>query len=107
MSAVTDELARLRRNYAARFLRYLVRRDESALLAAYELGRAALPAGVSLLDLVAVHHAVLLDALRDTAIDELPDVAGAAATFLLEVLASYEMARRPVGRPAPGPRRTD
>ncbi len=99
------ELARLRQNYGATFLRYLGRRNEPALLAAYVLGREGLSAGVSVLEVVQVHHAVLLDVLRDGDAAELPDVAGAAATFLLEVLASFEMARpavgpRPPARPA-------
>ncbi len=107
-----DDLARLRQNYGVEFLRYLNRRDEPALLSAYELGRGGLISGVTLLDLVQIHHAVLVETLRGTSSSELPDVAGAAATFLTEVLASFEMSRRAVleraaaEHPADPPRRS-
>ncbi|WP_369133116.1 phosphatase RsbU N-terminal domain-containing protein [Modestobacter sp. I12A-02662] len=82
------------RDYRAAFLRYLARREESALNAGYEIGRAALQAGLGLLDLVRVHHDVLIEVLADTAAEEGPAVAGAASDFLLEVLSSYEMVQR-------------
>jgi Phosphoserine phosphatase RsbU, N-terminal domain len=85
----------LARDYRAAFLRHLARRDESGLHAGYELGRSALGGDVSLLDLVRVHHDVLVLVLRDTPADEVPSVAEAASDFLLEVLASYDMSRRP------------
>jgi hypothetical protein len=91
---MTDQLVRLHQNYRARFLRYLGRRDELALWSAYELGREGLSSGVSLLDVVQIHHRVLVDVLRDTGGTQLQDVAEAATTFLLEVLASFEMTRR-------------
>jgi S-adenosylmethionine:diacylglycerol 3-amino-3-carboxypropyl transferase len=90
----------LRRDYRAAFLRHLARREESALHAGYQLGRAALAADVSLLEMVRVHHDVLVEVLRGTPADEVPAVAEAASDFLLEVLASYEMSqRRSPGRP--------
>ena len=58
-----DALLRLRRNYAAAFARHLFHRDEAALSAAYELGRHSLETGVSLLDVVQIHHTVLIEAL--------------------------------------------
>lgn len=91
---MTDKLYRLRQNYRAGLLRYLSRRDEPALSSAYELGRKGLSDGVSLLDVVQIHHYVLVDVLRDTGVGDLPDVADAAADFLVEVLASFEMTRR-------------
>lgn len=84
--------ARLRQNYAAAFTRFLLRRDEAALAAAYELGRHGLESGVSLLHIVQVHHAVLVDALPG--IEGPQELADAAAGFLVEVLASYDMAQR-------------
>ena len=54
---VTSDLARLRQSYRVGFLRYLSRRDELTLHTAYELGRRGLATGVSLLDLVQIHHA--------------------------------------------------
>jgi len=91
---VADPLSRLRQDYAAAFVRYLSRRDEAALRAAYETGRSALSAGITLLDVVQVHHAVLLGELR-AARDpgELQEVGDLAAAFLVEVLAPYEMTR--------------
>ncbi len=91
----TDRLSRLRQDYAATFLRYLSRRDEAALWSAYELGRSRLSAGVSLLDIVQVHHAVLVDGLCSAqSAAEVEELANDAATFLGEVLASFEMTQR-------------
>jgi hypothetical protein len=84
----------LARDYRAAFLRHLARRDESGLTAGYELGRTALAGDTSLLDVVRVHHDVLVGVLRESPADEVPDVAEAASDFLLEVLASYDMSRR-------------
>ena len=83
---------RLRQNYAAAFARFLFHRDEAALSAAYELGRRALESGVSLLDVVQIHHAVVIDALPG--LEGPQELAEAAATFLAEVLASFDMAQR-------------
>jgi S-adenosylmethionine:diacylglycerol 3-amino-3-carboxypropyl transferase len=81
------------RDYRTTFLRYLPRREESAMHAGYELGRAALASGRSLLDVVRVHHAVLIEVLRESPGEEMSLVAGAASDFLTEVLASYAMAQ--------------
>ena len=90
MTALDD----LARNYRAAFLRYLPRQEESALTSGYQLGRAAMADGVSLLELARVHHEVLLEVLRDTPAEELPRLSGAASDFLLEVLATYDMTQR-------------
>ena len=84
----------LSRNYRAAFLRYLPRREEAALTRGYEIGRAAVTDGVSLLELARVHHEVLLEVLRDTQAEDLPRLAEAASDFLLEVLATYDMTQR-------------
>jgi hypothetical protein len=92
---VTDALSRLRQDYASAFLGYLTRRDESGLRGAYELGRRAMSHRVSMLDLVQVHHEMLLDVLGTVrSLEELQDVGRAAATFLVEALASFEMTQR-------------
>ena len=83
-----------RRDYRAAFLRYLPRRHEAALHSAYELGRRAVADGVSLLELVRIHHEVLLDVLTDSRPEELPEVATGASQFLVEALAVHEMAQR-------------
>ena len=82
------------RDYRAAFLRYLPRRDEAALNSAYELGRRAVADGVSLLELIRIHHEVLLDVLQDSRPEELAEVATAASEFLVEALAVHEMAQR-------------
>jgi hypothetical protein len=84
----------LTRDYRAAFLRYLPRRDEAALHTGYELGRAAVVAGTSLLTLVQIHHRVLLEVLQSSSPDELPRVASVASEFLLEVLATFDMTHR-------------
>jgi S-adenosylmethionine:diacylglycerol 3-amino-3-carboxypropyl transferase len=88
----TTYRARLRQNYAAAFARYLFRRDEAALAAAYELGRHSLENGVSLLDIVQIHHKVVIELL--SGIEGPQELADAAATFLVEVLATFEMTQR-------------
>jgi hypothetical protein len=57
---VVTPVARLRQNYAAAFTRYLIHRDEAAREAAYELGRSSLEDGVRLLDVVLIHHEVVI-----------------------------------------------
>lgn len=90
MTALDD----VRRDYRAAFLRYLPRREEAALHVGYELGRSAVADGLSILDVVQVHHDVLLEVLQDSHADDLTKVATAGSEFLLEVLATYDMAHR-------------
>jgi hypothetical protein len=90
-----DRLHRLRQDYAAAFLGYLARRDESGLQAAYELGRNAVSDPVGLLNLVHVHHEVLLDVLRSArSPDEVQDIGNAAAAFLIDAVTSFQMTQR-------------
>jgi Phosphoserine phosphatase RsbU, N-terminal domain len=84
---------RLQRDYRPAFLRYLSRRDEPGRHAGYVIGRAAVTAGQSMLDVVAAHHVTLLEVLpeaRDP--DEVLAMSTAASEFLTEVLASFSMA---------------
>lgn len=87
-------LSSLLLDYRTAFLRYLPRREEAALTRGYEIGRHSVAAGVSILDVSRIHHEVLLEVLRDSSPDELGDIAAAAAEFLLEVLAPYDMTQR-------------
>jgi hypothetical protein len=87
-------LGALTRDYRAAFLRYLPRREEAALNNGYELGRGAVTAGVSLLDLARIHHEILLDVLRNTRAEDVTDLAAAASEFFVEVLATYDMTQR-------------
>jgi len=84
----------LTRDYRVAFLHYLPRREEAALHRGYELGRSAVTGGLSVLELARVHHDVLLEVLRETPTAELPELARAASEFLLEVLATFDMAQR-------------
>ena len=91
--AVVDDLEALTRNYRITFLRYLPRHDEAALTRAYDLGRQAVAAGVSLLDILNIHHIVLVEILRETP-DEGADTVRTAAAFFAEVVAPYDMVQR-------------
>lgn len=91
------------RDYRIGFLRYLARREEVALTAGYALGRAAVADGVSLLELVQIHHQVLTAALTEGRPDEVEATSAAASTFLLEVLAPFDMAYRRLLEPEPPP----
>jgi hypothetical protein len=88
------ELERLQRNYRTAFLRYLPGRDEAALHLGYEIGRSAMTGGLSLLDLAQTHHRVLVEVLRTTPPGDVEHLVDAASAFLVEVLATYEIARR-------------
>ncbi len=84
---------RLQRDYRPAFLRFLARRDEPARHAGYELGRAAVARGQSMLDLVAAHHVTLLEVLPDAHDPaEVLAMSSAAAEFLTEVLATFSLA---------------
>jgi hypothetical protein len=89
-----NPLERLRRNYRAAFLRYLPNRDEAALDAGYQIGRSAVVDGLTILDLVQVHHDVLREVLGTGSPEELDGLTATAGDFLVEVLATYEMTRR-------------
>ena len=83
---------RLQRDYRPAFLRYLSRGDEPARHAGYVIGRAAVAAGQSMLDVVAAHHVTLLEVLPDARDPgEVLAMSTAASEFLTEVLASFSM----------------
>ena len=78
-------------DYTAGLRAYLEEPDESALAAAYELGRAAMDGGAGVIDIVGTHaEAVgsILDGSRDDAIS------ARSILFLVECLAPLEMAHR-------------
>jgi hypothetical protein len=91
---VKPSLDTLARDYRAAFLRYLPRREEAALHTGYQLGRAAVSAGLSILELARIHHEVLSDVLNDTKSEDIKQVASAASEFFLEVIATYDMTQR-------------
>ena len=84
----------LARDYRTILLRYLSRRDEVVLTEGYALGRRALGDGVSVLELVRIHHGVLAE-LDGTDLAGTSDTAVASSELLVETLASYEMVERP------------
>jgi hypothetical protein len=82
------------RDYRAACLRFLPRGDEAARHQGYELGRRAVRDGVSVLDLVGVHHDVLRELIRTTRPEELEQCVTRAGAFLVEVLSTYDMTQR-------------
>jgi len=95
VALVSDIAVDFASTYAAAFRRYLDDAGEGALEAAYELGRTALREHLTLLDLAAVHHRVLLRALADEqAAGDAASVAESAGRFFLESLSVFEMTQR-------------
>ncbi|WP_377642516.1 phosphatase RsbU N-terminal domain-containing protein [Oryzobacter terrae] len=82
------------RDYRAAFLRSLPRHNEAALTLGYDLGRRAVADGISILDLVEVHHVVLAEVLEERRDTGPTAVTQAASAFLLEVLSTFDMAHR-------------
>ena len=76
---------------------YLARGGEDALLSAYEIGRQAMTQGVSLLEMVSLHHDVLQQALARLAPEQRAAAFRGAEAFLVETLSPYEMSQQAVG----------
>jgi anti-sigma regulatory factor (Ser/Thr protein kinase) len=93
MTAVRE---RFRAEYAAAFHDYVTgQAGEQGLERAYELGRMAVGEGLSMLDLVAIHHESLAEALALASSPVEHTRAAAAATeFAMESLSTFEMAQR-------------
>ncbi|GAB3876230.1 phosphatase RsbU N-terminal domain-containing protein [Terrabacter terrigena] len=98
MTASPDRtvLGDLTQDYRTTLLRFLPHHDEGARATAYELGRRAVAAEISLLEVCRLHHQATLEVLRDTAPDEVVDILEGATELLLEVLAAYDMTQRGV-----------
>jgi hypothetical protein len=77
------------RDYAAALQTHVQSPSESGLAASYELGRRALSHDISLLELVALHHAI-----RQTSIETAPEAVTAADAFIGEALAAFEITQR-------------
>lgn len=73
---------------------YLARPDEANLQQAYELGRAALNAGLGVFDMIRLHHQALTDGVLAGGAQAPARLAPALETFLLEVLSPFEAAHR-------------
>src|SRR3954469_17157800 len=73
--------------YAEALRRHVDTPTEASLLEAYELGRRALADGMSLLELIAIHHS-----LRSYVLGAVPHQLERADSFVHEGLASFEVA---------------
>jgi GAF domain-containing protein len=80
--------------YAAAFAAYLSDRGELGLGAAYDLGREAVAAHLSVLDLAEAHHAALRGALASAGPEPPEATVQAAADFLRESLSTFENVHR-------------
>ena len=86
--------AQFRSSYDAAFAAYVSDRSEQSLRAAYELGRDAVKAGLSVLEIAGAHHDALTRALVGAQAQDLPTICGAGGEFLTESLAAFEMVQR-------------
>ena len=85
----------LRTRYAEAFRGWLAHRDERELGTAYDLGREAVRAQMSVLDLAEAHHDAARAALRDESDPERrSELVGAASVFFGEALSTFEIAHR-------------
>jgi hypothetical protein len=80
--------------YSTAFAAYLADRGESALGAAYDLGREAVAARLSVLDIAEAHHAALKAVLGDEWGSAPEGTLQAAADFLRESLSTFETVHR-------------
>jgi serine phosphatase RsbU (regulator of sigma subunit) len=93
MEGPSNGAPELAARYAAAFSGYLADRGESGLGAAYDLGREAVAAQLSVLDLAEAHHAALTRALDEGGLAPKVTVQ-AAADFLRESLSIFESVHR-------------
>lgn len=92
---MSDQLDRLRLDYAPLMLKYLTHQDESGLQAAYELGRRAMSESIGILDLIRVHNEAFIGVLRTARdADEARLLAQTASTLLIDFVAAFEMPQR-------------
>jgi serine phosphatase RsbU (regulator of sigma subunit) len=91
---MNDATTRLRDDYRVAFAAYVRDQTEAGLRTAYELGRRAVGAEMSVLDVATIHHDALATALRQTRSGTELEVATAASNFLLESLSAFEMLQR-------------
>ena len=80
--------------YHLAFEAFLSERSERSLRSAYELGRDAIKADLSVLEIAGAHHDSLQRALAGARRQDIPAICDAAAEFLVENLAAFEMVQR-------------
>lgn len=86
--------AQFRSSYRSAFEAFVADRSERSLRVAYELGRDAVKAELSVLEIAGAHHESLERALAGASEQEIPAVCAAGAEFLVESLAAFEMVQR-------------
>lgn len=86
--------AHFRNRYAIAFARFIRERSERSLRAAYELGRDAVQAQLSVLEIAAAHNDSLAHEVVGAAGEDIPVICTAAGDFLIESLAAFEMVQR-------------
>jgi serine phosphatase RsbU (regulator of sigma subunit) len=85
----------LRARYHEAFRAWLAHRDERELGAAYDLGREAVSARLSVLDLSETHHAATREAMaEETDAGRRGELLEAAGVFFNEALSTFEIAHR-------------
>jgi signal transduction histidine kinase len=80
--------------YSCALQDYLASREEAELQRAYELGRAALSTGTSILDLAAMYHDGLSRALRGESGADAAETMKRSSAFFIESLSPFEMTHR-------------
>ena len=80
--------------YAAAFATFVAEPSERSLRAAYELGRDAVKAELSILEIAGAHHEALASALDSAPGENTAAICAAAGDFLVESLAAFEMIQR-------------
>jgi hypothetical protein len=88
MSTLTD----LTRDYRAALLRFQSTGSEVARVTGYDIGRRAVEAGVSLLDVARVHHEILVETIAESPPDDHVALTRDASEFFLEVLSTFDLA---------------
>jgi signal transduction histidine kinase len=96
---VADARAELASRYSAALSDFLASREEADLQRGYELGRFALGADISILDLAWVHQDALIDVLRGVPRGEadgqgIAETVKRATPFFVESLCPFEMTHR-------------
>lgn len=96
LAAKHDRAPSFRQAYTSALDAYLGEQNETALRQGYELGREAMTAGTSLVELVLIHQEAFFNSLRErsAARSRVERLAAPATEFLAEVLSPYEMAHR-------------
>jgi signal transduction histidine kinase len=90
-----DETGELEQAYTTALMKYFSQGGEDALQSAYEIGRAALACGWSILDMAGMHHASIARVMERTSSQvSFAQEMDKARQFFSESLSPYEMALR-------------